>query len=291
MSGAIRRARVALGTLFDIAIDQFDGDGGLLIEECFSLIDRLERSLSRFDPRSELRSVCLRAHREPVGISRAFADVLSLALELHAHSGGAFEVAWRRSRGRLASGGSEYIDLKSGAEIDAAAGPGERNEGRPGERTAACHTAAHVRFRRRLQLDFDGIAKGYIVDRVVDWLELRGVRAARVNAGGDLRVLGEQDEPIWLRFNDGFRLIGRLRSGAFAASLASRHRDPRGRPVASQSVIAAYAPCAAVADAMTKVGSLAPSLMDGIALQWRAEWRTYAAEPRARAAQGARAGA
>jgi thiamine biosynthesis lipoprotein len=58
----------------------------------------------------------------------------------------------------------------------------------------------YVHLRRkevRLEKDgmgitLDGIAKGYIVDRAIGVLEARGVKQALINAGGDIRALGDK---------------------------------------------------------------------------------------------------
>lgn len=41
-----------------------------------------------------------------------------------------------------------------------------------------------------LGIDLGGIAKGYILDKAVQWLEEKGILAGLVEAGGDLRVFG-----------------------------------------------------------------------------------------------------
>jgi len=45
-----------------------------------------------------------------------------------------------------------------------------------------------------MKLDLSGIAKGYAVDRAIEVLEAFGVTAALVNAGGDIRVMGDR---VW----------------------------------------------------------------------------------------------
>jgi thiamine biosynthesis lipoprotein len=45
-----------------------------------------------------------------------------------------------------------------------------------------------------MKLDLSGIAKGYAVDRAIEVLKEYGVKTALVNAGGDIRVMGER---IW----------------------------------------------------------------------------------------------
>jgi thiamine biosynthesis lipoprotein len=48
-----------------------------------------------------------------------------------------------------------------------------------------------------LKLDLGGIAKGHIVDQLVELLNRAGIDAAMVNAGGDLRVLGRRSDRPW----------------------------------------------------------------------------------------------
>ncbi len=47
------------------------------------------------------------------------------------------------------------------------------------------------------QLDFGGIAKGYAIDRGIETLRHHGVRDAMIDAGGDLRVIGQHHGKPW----------------------------------------------------------------------------------------------
>jgi thiamine biosynthesis lipoprotein len=49
----------------------------------------------------------------------------------------------------------------------------------------------------RFTLDLGGIAKGAAVDRIVGQLQRQGVTPALINAGGDLRVIGERRDRRW----------------------------------------------------------------------------------------------
>ena len=51
-------------------------------------------------------------------------------------------------------------------------------------------SAKSVRFLRPLQLDLNGIAKGFAVDLAINALQNLGCAAGVVNAGGDLRCFG-----------------------------------------------------------------------------------------------------
>jgi FAD:protein FMN transferase len=47
------------------------------------------------------------------------------------------------------------------------------------------------------KVDLGGIAKGYAIDRAVGILEQNGIRHAAVNAGGDIRLLGDRQGKPW----------------------------------------------------------------------------------------------
>jgi len=54
-----------------------------------------------------------------------------------------------------------------------------------------------VRFRKSgVHITLGGIAKGYAVDRAIEVLRQKGIRHALVNAGGDIRVIGEKAEDV-----------------------------------------------------------------------------------------------
>jgi thiamine biosynthesis lipoprotein len=78
-----------------------------------------------------------------------------------------------------------------------------------------------VRYDKRLCLDLGGIAKGFAVDRAIDALEQYRISSAVVNAGGDMRVLGQHPEAVYIRDpHDPKTMIhaGELSDGAIATS-------------------------------------------------------------------------
>jgi thiamine biosynthesis lipoprotein len=138
-----------------------------------------------------------------------------------------------------------------------------------------------VRFRRRLLVDFGGIAKGFAVDRAVEILKRKRVVAGIVNAGGDLRVFGSAPQLVHLRHpTQPNRAAGvmRLRECAIATSgiyfAGKKDRRPCVSPILDArtgraardfiSVTVGAASCM-TADALTKVvfalrGEAAPLL-------------------------------
>jgi thiamine biosynthesis lipoprotein len=129
-----------------------------------------------------------------------------------------------------------------------------------------------VRYARPLCVDLGGIAKGYAVDVAIAALRAHAVTSARVNAGGDLRVIGPEAEPVHVRTGGPNGVLMPLASvvdGAVATSAfaGARRRvagrwitpliDPRpGLPVMSTRTVSVIAPTCMVADALTKVVAL-----------------------------------
>ncbi|HEX68568.1 MAG TPA: FAD:protein FMN transferase [bacterium] len=77
-----------------------------------------------------------------------------------------------------------------------------------------------VKRESEVEIDPSGIAKGFIVDKGIEFLKIRKIKSALINAGGDLRVYGRR----WRigvahpRFTDRILGIITLREGAVATS-------------------------------------------------------------------------
>ena len=235
-----RRARPLLGTFVEIACR---GDASVClpaIEAAFAAVARVHALMSPHDKASDLSRMNERAHIEPVRIDPETAYVLQAALAMHRESGGAFDVA------AGSTGTSKDIRLLGGNR---------------------------VRHERPIRVDLGGIAKGYAVDRAIAELSARGIMRATVNAGGDLRVLGDEAEVIHLRDPGApVRLHPALKlaSGAMATSAGYFTRaivDPAtGALGAGHDSASVVAPTAMLADALAKVvllrGSLSRPLLE-----------------------------
>ena len=125
-----------------------------------------------------------------------------------------------------------------------------------------CH-CSHASIRSIELLD-----KGYAVDRGVDILKNFGIEDAVINAGGDLRVIGQQAHAINLReiANEGTYIhLGELRDGAIASSSTRFGRknmkggksyliNPKTRKYIEDDLsYSIVAPTCVVADSLTKV--------------------------------------
>ena len=250
------RSRPLLGTF--VTIRGAAADAGALsrgIEMAFAAIASVQASMSFHDPDSELSVVNRDAHNRCVPVSEDLFAVLSLARRIHDASDGAFDVAiapelvqWKYlpRHGRISGGGTlAHLELRPGRS---------------------------VRFTAPLMIDLGGIAKGYAVDRAVDALRDAGIPRGVVNAGGDLRVFGDQSELVHVRHPQApgkFVPIAELRDTAIATSAPyfARRRvhgrevtpivDPAARAACTSSQsVSVMAPTCVIADALTKVVAL-----------------------------------
>ena len=252
----IRRCRPLLGTRVEIgaAGDVPAAELHRAVDGAFAVIERIERLMSYHDPASELSRINREAAVHPQCMHRDTRAVVRAALDFAALSDGAFDpcvAPWLESWGLLPTHGAP------GADHEAC------------WRDVEILDDGQVRFRRQLRLDLGGIAKGYAVDQAVQALQRSGVRSILVNAGGDLRVAGEEGETIALRSPQASGLMTHaivLREAALATSSAcfSRRRlaggevsallDPRSRaPYVGAGSVSVRAVDCMTADALTKI--------------------------------------
>lgn len=248
-----RRARPLLGTLVEISAR--GPNAALAVERAFATIDEVQRLMSYHDADSEVSRVNREAVRHAVTVSPHTYRVLQAACTFAQASDGLFDITVAPTLAALGF-------LPRYADFPRASGQGDW-------RHVQLLPGGRVRLARRVCIDLGGIAKGYAVDRAIEALKTRGMRAARVNAGGDLRLFGAAPQAIHVRrpgAPTALLPLMEMREGAAATSAdyfsARRVRGrwvsslihprtraccPRGRSVT------VLAPDCLSADALTKV--------------------------------------
>lgn len=149
-------------------------------------LDQINRLMSTFDAESELSRFNNQTTSDWFAISEPTAQVIALALEISAQTGGAFDISvgplvelW--GFGATARGET----IPSADQVKAAlAGVGYKN----------------IRLRRdppalsklvpQLQIDLSAIAKGYAVDALGELLHQQGVSHYLLEIGGEMKVSG-----------------------------------------------------------------------------------------------------
>jgi thiamine biosynthesis lipoprotein len=178
----ISRARPLLGTFVSIRAGGSDED----VRAAFAAVEQVHRLMSFHSGRGDLARINRVAFLEDVEVHPWTMEVLSHAIGVSKESNGAFDITQGRA-------GATWRDV-------------ELLQGN------------RVRLRRQTMLDLGGIAKGYAVDKAIEALEARGVRRASVNAGGDLRFLGDVEE-VGIR-GAGLAWISLLKERSIATSNA-----------------------------------------------------------------------
>ncbi len=269
----------AMGT--DCHVQVVDGPAGL-VDQIEALVRADEDRWSRFRDDSEIARIDAGAGR-PVTVSPETAELLQLALDARAATGGRFDPllgAQIRAAGYDRS--FDQIDRRGpvapAPALPATAAPVTLDTTTDG---GVLHLPAGVR------VDVGGVAKGHSADRAVAAALAAGAAGACVNIGGDLACAGDGPEGPgwWMTVDHRPGTVLGLTSGGVATSTTTRRRWPvlptppetgsgsrsaveeahhlldptTGRPartdVASVTVVA---PTAALAEVLAKVAVLAP---------------------------------
>lgn len=164
----ILRCKPLLGTFVEIKISEESSAGYLAVEEAFEEIQEIHNLMSFFDENSEVSLLNREAHKRPISVSSQLFEVLSLAQELAKMSNGIFDITLHRSDKKCSFADIELLEN------------------------------SQVKFKKNLQIDLGGIAKGYAVDAAARALENHGVMNYIINAGGDLRA-GKTTQKIGIR--------------------------------------------------------------------------------------------
>jgi thiamine biosynthesis lipoprotein len=171
-----------MGTVAEFAVVASRRDGHAAIDGAFAELSRVDACMSRFRPDSEIGR--LNAGRRAT-LSTPTRQVLETALVWAHGTDGAFDPCvgqavrlWdvtHRTAPPAAEESRRFADRRLYRSLEL--------------------SGAQARLRNPLAaVDLGGIAKGYAVDRAVEALRRRGIRAGLVNVGGDLYALGRSED-------------------------------------------------------------------------------------------------
>jgi thiamine biosynthesis lipoprotein len=206
----LRHSFRAMGTDVEVLLDAPSGpDSVAALDRVEADFERLEQTLSRFRPDSELSR--LNAAGRLDAASPDLVRVLELALEAREKTGGRFDPTVHDA---LVAAG--YDQTFAEVPADGPVVPFEQGCGK-----AVRIDGLTIELEPGTHVDLGGIGKGYAVDRACDLLALAG--PCLVNAGGDLAVRGG----AWpVGVSDDLTL--ELSRGAIATSGRDRRRWRRG---------------------------------------------------------------
>ncbi len=260
----IRRCQPLLGTFVELTLD--GGSEKALQQEAgkaFQTIRSIQRMMGFHDPESDVSRLNQCAHIAPLRVHPWTHQVIAEAIKLSQETEGAFDITVAP---KLVKWG--YLPRHKPFSPLQEAGAWQHIELLPD---------SHVRFHAPLQIDLGGIAKGYAVDKAIDFLATRGIKQATVNAGGDLRVHGSQTQTVAIRNPNAPQstlppTVMLRPAVATSAAYYARKRigisrvspivhPVTGRALTNNTSVSVFAPTCMEADAMTKAVLLAPQAL------------------------------
>ncbi len=182
----VRRTRMLMGTVVEITAFGPRDPTLAAVDAALDEMARIEQLMSPHIATSDLARL---AERGEVDLHAETAEVLRLALAIHKAGDGAFDPTLGAVK--------ELWDIE---------GDNPRVPDAQALRAALAATGVdgleltgnHVRLKRPgIRVDLGGIAKGYAIDRAVAVLQKAGIEHASVNAGGDLRLIGDHNGRPW----------------------------------------------------------------------------------------------
>ena len=184
-------ARPMMGTEVSVYLWSDDPDAGReSVDAVFDEAARIDRLMSTYKEESEISQINREAAQRPVVAGDELFKLIRRALHISTLTHGAFDITFD-------SVGQHY-DFRERQRPDDDTVKTERAfiDYRLVELDGGTNTVFFAREGVRINLG--GIAKGYVVERGIDLLRLRGVQHAVVTAGGDSRLLGDRRGRPWM---------------------------------------------------------------------------------------------
>lgn len=174
----VNETRIALGTFFQVKIEKRKNSAEV-IDEAFKKIKKLENKLSIFKPDSEISRINKYGKS---AVSPETIEVIKKSIKISEITDGAFDITCK-----------PLIDLykKCGKEKRI---PDEKEIKKVLRKVNWKNVkikGKEIILKKGMQIDPGGIAKGYIVDKVVEFLKSKGIKSGLVNAGGDIYCWGK----------------------------------------------------------------------------------------------------
>ena len=171
----------------DLTEDNFEDTSNALITDAFKLMSEYEKTLSRTVDGSDIDRIN-KASGEATAVNEETLQVISKGIGFGDLSGGVFDI----TVGKASALWDFHESLEEGGtEVPSAEALKEASEHIDYKAISMDEASGTVRLDDpEMMLDLGGIAKGYIADRVSEYLRGLGVTSGIVNLGGNIEVIG-----------------------------------------------------------------------------------------------------
>jgi len=181
------RSQLVMDTKVDVTLYGLSArEATVISREMFEEMERLEQILSRHVPDSDISRINQAAGQEWVSVERETVELLQEAVEAARLMDGAFDPTVGALL-RLWGFGTEEPRVPGDQELEQALEQVDYEQIQIDEANSRVFLA-----RSGMSIDVGGIAKGFIVDRGQEVTAAAGVKAAFINAGGDISIRGQR---------------------------------------------------------------------------------------------------
>lgn len=164
-----KRAKPLLGTFIEIWVKSSNEDhANTAISEAFNVIKNIEACLSFHQESSEVNAINNSYKNTILTISNYLYEILLISKELYIKSNKIFNISFRNN------------DFDFLNDIDLT----EENK---------------IKINKEVKIDLGGIGKGFAVDKGVEKLIGSGFQTGGINAGGDMKIFGKEQQALYIR--------------------------------------------------------------------------------------------
>ncbi|MGN7612282.1 FAD:protein FMN transferase [Magnetococcales bacterium HHB-1] len=161
------------------------------VKAAFERMQQIDQQMSRHNPASLVTKINKKIRGEETTLPKNLHNLLKLALDIQQKSDGAFDPTLL-----------PLIELWGFSKEPPPTSPPplEKITAWRTQRKTASWQLRENRVRLNTEtaaFDLGGIAKGYAIDQAIETLKSHGINNAIVNAGGDLRVIGNKSGSPW----------------------------------------------------------------------------------------------
>jgi thiamine biosynthesis lipoprotein len=158
------------------------------VQAALAEFERIQAISDRFSPDSQVTHINQLAGVDKVVVDPCLLNMVNRAKEMSEQTDGAFDISVGPLT-RLWDVGHKGDYVPTQAEL-------EQVLPLIGYSRVAVDMAAHTVYLSKpgMSLDLGGIAKGYAINQAVEILKAKGIQSALVNAGGDIRTIGQKPD-------------------------------------------------------------------------------------------------
>ena len=184
----VSETRFMLDTVCTVTLYEWQGDSGKIIDNAFDICSECEKRFSQTISCSDIYKIN-HSKGNPTNVSPETSALLRRSIEYCRMSGGEFDITIAPVKALWNFNGDNY-SIPDTVALEKAASKVDY--------TKICVDEQTVTLPDGMGIDLGAIAKGYIADRIAEYLVSSGVTSAIIDLGGNIYVIGRRpDGELW----------------------------------------------------------------------------------------------